>query len=303
MKNFKLLSVILLVFAVGCSGSFSTAISPRAKSGPEYVTSVHKSLVSLPKPETSIPVAVYKFRDQTGQYKPHPTAANFSTAVTQGATSILIKALEDSGWFIPLEREALANLLQERKIIRQTRHMYLSEKQRQQIEPLPPLLYAGVIIEGGIIGYDTDVASGGFGAKYFGLGGSTQYRIDRVTIYLRVVSVKTGAVLKTVQTTKVILSNEVSAGLFRYVRLNRLLEIETGVATNEPVEMAVQEAIEKAVHDIIIEGVKMKLWKPQNPKKFALTIEEYDKEIKVLPNFPLTPVEKREQFSESASDI
>ena len=265
----KLLVLIsLALLAAGCSGNFSAAISKRAISGTGYTTSVHKELVSIPAPTTPIPVAVYKFRDQTGQYKPHPAAASFSTAVTQGATSILIKALEDSGWFIPVEREALADLLQERKIIRQTRAMYLGPDEKRRVQPLPPLLYAGVIIEGGIIGYDSNVASGGLGAKYFGLGASTQYRVDRVTIYLRVVSVKNGAVLKTVQTTKIILSNQISAGLFRYVRLNRLLEVETGVATNEPVEMAVQEAIEKAVCQLVVEGVKLGLWTPKDPEAF-----------------------------------
>ncbi|NPA39306.1 MAG: curlin [Thermodesulfobacteria bacterium] len=234
--------------------------------GSGYVTTIHKLLVEIPKPKEKIPVAVYKFRDETGQYKSGNNGGNsISTAVTQGATSILIKALEDSGWFLPLERENLGDLLQERRIIIQMQRKYL-KKPYPQI--LPPLLYAGVIFEGGIIGYDSDVVTGGAGAKYFGLGGSVQYRIDRVTIYLRVVSVKTGAILKSVQETKVILSKEIRGSFFRYVRFNQLLEAEAGISVNEPVEMAVQEAIEKAVLDIIIEGVKSGLWQPANYKKF-----------------------------------
>ncbi|MGC8983836.1 MAG: CsgG/HfaB family protein [Thermosulfidibacteraceae bacterium] len=243
--------------------------SPSPVTGPEYITSTHKVLKMLPPPSQPIYVAVYKFRDQTGQYKPPTTSTNFSTAVTQGATSILIKALEDSGWFIPLERENLPNLLQERRIIRQMRDIYAKDKETlEKIDPLPPLYYAGILLEGGIIGYDSDILTGGLGAKYFGIGGSVQYRIDRVTVYLRAVSVKTGAILKTVQTTKVILSREVSAGIYRFVRLNRLLEIESGLSTNEPVEMAVQEAIEKAVLDLIIEGAKIGIWKPKDEREF-----------------------------------
>ncbi|HAA84340.1 MAG: Curli production assembly/transport component CsgG [Thermodesulfobacterium commune] len=263
-KGLKFIFVAILIVALtSCAGSLPKTLSQEAVSGPEYITSIHEDLISLPKPKQKVPVAVYKFRDQTGQYKPPTGSTNFSTAVTQGATSILIKALEDSGWFLPVEREGLANLLQERRIILQMRDIYLNDNEKKTIEPLPPLLYAGVLFEGGIIGYDTNITSGGIGAKYFGLGGAVEYRVDRVTIYLRAVSVKTGTVLKTVQATKVILSKEITAGIFRYVRLNRLLEAEAGIAANEPVEMAVQEAIEKAVYDMIIEGYKIGLWEPE----------------------------------------
>lgn len=277
--KFKFLFFIILSFLlISCAPSISLPIYQKPISDSEYITSIHKDLISLPPPKKPIPVAVYKFRDQTGQFKPPTTSTNFSTAVTQGATSILIKALEDSGWFVPLERENLANLLQERRIIRQMRKLYSNNENQKNIKPLPPLLYAGIIFEGGIIGYDTNITSGGLGAKYFGLGGSAQYRVDRVTVYLRAVSVKTGAILKTVKTTKIILSQEISAGIFRYVRLNRLLESETGIALNEPVEMAVQEAIEKAVYDMIIEGVKIGLWEPKDPENFKKILKKYETE-------------------------
>lgn len=281
---FKFIKFILILFVpsilFGCMALTPNIASIRATSGPEYITSIHQDLVSLPKPENPIPVAVYKFRDQTGQYKAPGNATNFSTAVTQGATSILIKALEDSGWFLPVEREGLANLLQERKIILQMRELYLTEEQKKQFEPLPPLLYAGIIFEGGIIGYDSNVTTGGIGAKYFGAGGSAEYRVDKVSIYLRAVSVKNGAVLKTVQTSKTVLSQMLSLGIFRFVRLNRLLEAEAGIAANEPVEMAVQEAIEKAVYDIIIEGVKVGIWKPKDTKEFEKWLSKYENELK-----------------------
>lgn len=278
----KILKAILLfsvTVAVGCSAPVYPPIYEKAISGPEYITSIHRDLTSLPEPEKKVPVAVYKFRDQTGQYKPPTTSTNFSTAVTQGATTILIKALEDSGWFIPVERENLANLLQERKIALQMAQQYNDTQIKDTaMRVLQPLIFAGVIFEGGIIGYDTNIVSGGIGARYFGAGGAGQYRVDRVTVYLRAVSVKNGAILKTVQTTKVILSQQISFGLFRFVRLNRLLEAETGFATNEPVEMAIQEAIEKAVYDMIIEGVKIGMWRPKDPEAFKKVIERYEKE-------------------------
>lgn len=235
----------------------------RAKLGPE--TPNKQELKFLPKPQEKIVTAVYKFRDQTGQYKPSETGANWSTAVTQGATTILIRVLEESGWFIPIERENMANLLNERKIIRTSRAQYEGTDQNSE-SALPPLLFAGVILEGGIISYESNIVTGGAGIRYFGADISGQYREDRISIYIRAVSTANGKVLKTVYTTKSILSQEVSLGLFRYVSSKRLLEAETGFSYNEPIEICVTEAIEKAVESLIIEGVNDNLWKLQNQK-------------------------------------
>ncbi|GAB3643721.1 CsgG/HfaB family protein [Spirosoma arcticum] len=218
-------------------------------------TTLTAGLRQLPAPHEKIVAAVYKFRDQTGQYKQTETGAGFSTAVSQGTTNILLKALEESGWFVPIERENVSNLLNERKIIRSSLSQYKSEA-----ENLPPLLFAGIILEGGIVSYDANTITGGAGLRFFGTGGSNQYRQDRVTVYLRAVATKSGKILKTVYTSKTILSQAVDAGMFRYVRFKRLLEIETGYATNEPAQMAVTEAIEKAVQSLVLEGIQDNLW-------------------------------------------
>lgn len=172
-------ALLLIIYISGCAPYTSPIRSSRAQVGAP--TPMHEELTSLPAPKEKIVVAVYKFRDQTGQYKRTPNGTSFSTAVTQGATSILIRGLEESGWFKPIEREGLSNLLNERKIIRSSRANYKGAN-GENLPPLPPLLYAGVILEGGIIAYDTNVMTGGFGARYFGVGGSGQYRQDRITI-------------------------------------------------------------------------------------------------------------------------
>ena len=258
---------VVLVFLPGCGDTgqlakFSTQPT-RATIG--FATAIHNDLISLPPPQEKVVVAVYKFRDQTGQYKTSAAATTFSTAVTQGATSMLNKALEDSGWFIPIEREGLPNLLNERKIIRSSRLQY-EEESGQKMAALPPMLYAGVLLEGGVIAYDTNFVTGGLGVRYFGIGGSGQLRKDQVTIYLRLVSVKNGQVLKSVSTTKSILSKEVDVGVYRFVSVQKLLEAETGFSTNEPPSMCVMEAIEKAVYDLIIEGIKDGLWGLKDPQ-------------------------------------
>lgn len=276
---------VILICLPGChfgdftEENFSTE-PMRATIG--YTTAIHDELISLPPPEEKIVVAVYKFRDQTGQYKTSASATTFSTAVTQGATSMMNKALEDSGWFIPIEREGLANLLNERKIIRSSRLQYQSET-GEQVPALPPLLYAGVLLEGGIVSYDTNFVTGGLGVKYFGVGGSGQLRKDRVTIYLRLVSIKNGQVLKTVSTTKSVLSKEVDFGVYRFVSVQKLFEAETGFSTNEPPSMCVLEAIEKAVHDMVIEGIQDGLWSLKNQQDInSPVIQSYFKEKKRL---------------------
>ncbi|GAA4271133.1 CsgG/HfaB family protein [Aquimarina gracilis] len=261
-KFYKVIAIVSCALLLsGCGAYFNQPIViENARIGED--SKVTKSLRDFPSPVEPVVVGVYKFRDQTGQYKPTEAGSTFSTAVTQGATTILIKALEDSRWFVPIERENLSNLLNERNIIRSTRKEYRKNKNPNEPQ-LPPLLYAGIILEGGIVSYDTNIITGGLGARYFGVGASTQYRQDRITVYLRAVSTSSGKILKTVYVSKTILSQALDANFFRYVRFRRLLEAETGFTKNEPAQMAVSEAIEKAVESLIVEGIEDKLWAPK----------------------------------------
>lgn len=249
----RLAAIGLPLLLSGCAAYFHQPTGPRsARLGEE--TAVTTNLRSLPPARDKIVAAVYKFRDQTGQYKQSENGTSFSTAISQGTTNILLKALEESNWFTPIERENVANLLNERKIVRS------SVAQYKEGENLPPLLFAGIILEGGIVSYDANVITGGAGLRYFSSGGSTQYRQDRVTVYLRAVATRSGKILKTIYTSKTILSQSVDASVFRFVSFKRLLEAETGFTTTEPGQMAVTEAIEKAVYALIVEGIQDGLW-------------------------------------------
>ena len=269
---FRFLWSGLFFFAVQSCGSLIGLPSNPDKSTIGEATPSTTELKKLPLPKDKIVIGVYKFRDQTGQYKPSESGNNWSTAVPQGITTILIKALEDSQWFIPIERENIANLLNERQIIRSTRQEYLKESDKNNA--LPPLLYAGILLEGGVISYDSNIMTGGAGARYFGIGASTQYRQDRITIYLRAVSTLNGEILKTVYTSKTILSTSVNGSFFRYVDTERLFEAEVGLTQNEPIQLAVTEAIEKAVKSLIIEGVRDKIW-----GKAVADTKDYQKSI------------------------
>ena len=210
-----------------------------------------------------ITIAVYGFQDKTGQMKPNDKLAVFSKAVTQGAEVFLIKSLQDSkNWFKVVERVGLDNLIKERQLIRNQREVYEGKDAR----PLKPMTVAGVMIEGGIIGYDSNIRSGGNGARFLGIGGSQQYRVDEIVISMRLISVNSGEVLLTTAVSKTIFSTQHNVGVLRFVDAGtKALELENGMALNEPTTYAVRVAIEQAVYDMIVEGEKKGIWRFKKP--------------------------------------
>ena len=268
----KLLALLLVLFLTGCASVPMYDDSCTALLGPisecredaiEIKLPTHVQLQKIPPAEKKVVVAVYTFKDLTGQRKSKDNIASFSTAVTQGGTEMLIDALKTAGgntWFRVVERAGIDNLVRERQIIRSTREEHDEDKGIQ------PLLFAGIIIEGGIIGYDTNIESGGRGARYLGIGRTTKYRRDVVTVSLRGVSTLTGEVLINVQAKKTILSYGAGFDVFKFVDMDtELVEYEDGVAKNESVTFATRAAIEAAVVALIEQGDARGFWKIQRP--------------------------------------
>ena len=260
----KLTPIALALVLAGC-GTIGNKV--RSFDDP-IVTKPHlKAESQLPEPGAgAIAVAVYNFRDMTGQRKASQNIASLSSAVTQGADAYLVKSLQEVGggrWFKVLERGGLDNLVKERQLIRQMRELY----QGKDAQQLPPMLFAGMILEGGIIGYDSNTISGGSGARLLGIGASTEYRQDEVTVSLRAVSVATGEVLVTINTSKTVYSFQDKLGVLRFYDAGtRSLELETGAATNESMNRAVQLAIHAAVLEMIKEGVRKGHWNYKEEK-------------------------------------
>lgn len=254
----KLTPIALALLLAGC-GTIGGKV--RTFDEPTITRPTLKTEVELKEPQSgAIAVAVYNFRDMTGQRKASQTIASLSSAVTQGADAYLVKSLQEVGngkWFKVLERGGLDNLIKERQLIRQMRELY----QGKDAQPLPPMMFAGIILEGGIIGYDSNTLSGGSGARLLGIGGSSQYQQDEVTISLRAVSVSTGEVLVVVNTNKTVYSFMDKLGVLRFYDAGtKSLELETGSATNESMNKAVQLAIHAAVIELIQQGEKKGHW-------------------------------------------
>ena len=231
----------------------------------EILLPTHEELIQLPPAEQMPVVAVYAFTDKTGQRKRRDGIADFSTAVTQAGTELLIDALKTAGggtWFRVVERAGIDNLVRERQIVRSTRAEQAKQAGLEEFQELQPMLFAGMILEGGIIGYDTNIETGGNGARYLGIGTTNQYRRDSIVISLRAVSTLTGEVILNVQTSKTVLSSGQAGDIFRFIDMDtKLLEFESGMTQNESVTYAVRSAIEAAVLELIQQGDEREYWK------------------------------------------
>ena len=240
---------ILNKYAFECIESAETVTLPASE-----------KLANLPPAKVRPVVAVYRFTDLTGQRKSRDNIADFSTAVTQGGEAFVIDALKTAGkgkWFRVVDRVGIDNLVRERQIIRSARQEFEPENENG----LQPLLFAGIIVDGGIIGYDTNIESGGRGARYLGIGKSSQYRRDSIVISLRAISTLTGEVLLNVQTKKSILSAGNGYDVFRFVDMDtKLIEFEDGIGFNESVTYATRAAVEEAVLELIYQGHDRGYW-------------------------------------------
>ena len=269
-------SCLLAILLSSCSLSPVDSTIQQGKTLPSVLEIQSEELLNIPQPKLPIVVAVYpnSFTDQTGQRKSNSEFALFSTAVTQAPSHLLIRSLKhtaDGKFFRVAERVGLDNLTKERQLIRSAREQ---NEDKDGPKPIMPLLFAGVLMEGAVIGYDTNIKSGGIGARYLGIGMSKQYRVDNITVALRMISIATGEVLIDVLVNKQIYSYGQSQDVFKFIEAGtELVEIETGDAENEPTTLALQRAIEEAVLEIVKIGYDKGFWEIKNDE---IKIDEPD---------------------------
>jgi len=230
---------------------------------PQIIRPTLQALLEIPIPRQKAVVAVYDFPDLTGQRKPSSKMALFSTAVTQGANSYVLDALSyvsDGNFFTVLDRSSssLNNLSKERQIIK---------NQRVAVEgsgatKLPPLLFAGLILEGQIVSYDSSILSGGSGFRIKGFSPATnQWRVDTVEVSMRLVLTQTGETISNITVKKEILSASVSRDVWRFWEQGtELIELETGYTQTEATGYAIRSAIELGLYKLIEEGKSQKFW-------------------------------------------
>jgi curli production assembly/transport component CsgG len=214
---------------------------------------------------------------------------------------MLVKALKDSGWFLPVEREGLQNLLTERRLIRAIE--VPGEKGKPLIDS-PNLTPASLIVEGGVIAYESNVRTGGKGANYLGIGASNKYSVDQVTVSLRSVDIRNGTVLNSVSVTKTIFSYALGTNHYAFVDYKKLLQMEIGYTTNEPAQMALRQAVEAAVIHLTVQGIRDRIFQLQDERQWNNPIiqaylreeadtyaeDEDEEEENTSTNFPMRTV-------------
>ena len=270
LPQLRYLSVLLL-FSCSIVDQFDDTYEQRLKEDIVKVSELQsKELFNVITPTVRPVVAIYplSFTDQTGQRKSNSEFALFSTAITQKPSSLLIRALKHAGngqFFRVVERVGLDNLVKERQLIRSAREAFASDEEKKK--KLSPLLFAGVLIEGAVISYESNLATGGIAARYLGIGSSIQYREDSVAVTLRMVSVATGEILIEVMTEKTIFSYGKSEDVFRFIEMGtQLVEIELGNSRNESTTLALMKAIESAVLELINVEYDRSFWKHEQIK-------------------------------------
>ena len=263
----KLVVSLIVAVLAGCA----TGQHMKGQYEPAMVVreNLEKEFDVIPAPKLGkVSVAVYGFTDKTGQRRPAPPGTtSFSTAVTQRPQALLIKSLQDVGqsqWFDVVERVGLDNLLKERQIIKQMREAY----DGSNAKPLMPMKFAGMLFEGGIVGYDSATREGGSAYRMLGIGPQTQYSEDIITVSLRAISVNTGAVLASVTVKKTVYSTADSLAVLKfYDSGTQVFEFESGLTLNEPATLAVKAAIDSAVVELIKEGKRKNVWDFKEPKE------------------------------------
>jgi len=273
MEMLLRLPFLLAIFTSSCSivDQFDDTYEQRFEAND--VVKIEKlqssALINVQPPAVKPIVAIYpnSFTDQTGQRKSNSSFALFSTALTQQPSALLIRALKHASngkFFRVVERVGLDNLTKERQLIRSAREQIPTDSGSKSV---PPLLFAGVLLEGAVIAYDTNLTTGGMGARYLGIGKSAQYRKDNITISLRMVSVATGEILIEVLSQKTVFSYGQSDDVFRFIEMGtELVEIELGNSRNESTTIALMKAIEGAVLELINIGYKRRFWSYETDK-------------------------------------
>ena len=252
---------LLATLVSSCTSWTGPMEIPVVETAKVQLTLLEQKLIEIHPPIRQPSVAVYRFTDQTGQKKQNANGGtSFSTAVTQAPAVYLIRALTRAAngkFFKVIDRSILDDLTKERQLIRQTRSSFHGEGAKR----LPALTFAGMIITGGVVGFDHSIDSGGAGARYLGIGSSREFSRDTVTINIRLVSVATGEVLLEVISSKTILSTAYGGDVFKFIEQGtELVEVESGVASNESVSIATQRAIETGVLEVIERGNSLGYW-------------------------------------------
>ena len=209
-------------------------------------------------------VAVTSFEDLTGAR----VDGGSSTAVAASGHLLLefiLKNYRDEGHLAIYSRRLLSELINERRLAQQANTSYATEavnslsKATQalmgnaKIKPLhdlPDLGPVDFLITGAVIGYDKNTRDSGAAAGMVGVSNRYQQSEDSVSVLVELINVKTGAMSGIGIASELISSKLFNAGVFKYLEVDKILELEGGGSLNEPKTYALYLALTQAVENM-----------------------------------------------------
>ncbi len=200
-----------------------------------------------------VAVTVGAVRDHTGKF----TESDGGNAITQGGSLMTISALGKMGDAIVLRERfdtQVADIelkhLEARRLGDGQRHQVTDETGSKTVPWIPypggSILKSEVYIVGGITELNYNIFSGGAGVEISGIGGGARTFVANVAVDLRVVNSSNLNVIKVVSLQKQVVGYEVRAGVFNFFGSN-LFDIESGLKSQEPLQLAVRSVIELGV--------------------------------------------------------
>lgn len=265
MRLFRsVLAGLSIIGLAACSRyDYTGSLGVRPATG--LLTQPAAALAALPPPVRPLNVAVYDFQDLTGQNKSSLKNGfpEFSRAITQGASVILVDALKTAGSgtrFNVVERGYLDSLLRERKLIQDT-YAFLKKSPKSLIDPL---VFADYIVTGGVVSYDSPILSAGASVQLGNYGGSLAHSRDLVTINIRLVRVRDGVVLKSINASRPILTTTGTGNATRVLGRS-ILDVGASIGIQEATQTAVREAIEVGVYELVRQGDATGIWTLRRP--------------------------------------
>ncbi len=213
-------------------------------SGESNVTTATQLLAALPSRdrEERSALAVYEITDNTGQMKDMG-----SSVVTQGATDMLITALQRSRQFQVLDRAGFNDFMNEQNLQSENR---LSTGEGPMVGEM---IGADYIIDGSITEYQVDRKTGGIGLSIGGLGGSKEYALATTAIDLRLVETTSGEVVWAESFKGEIEGERVGVETFSFMGDN-IVEFETGRGEQEVINLVIRTLLEEAVFEMVETG-------------------------------------------------
>lgn len=185
--------------------------------------------------------AVGEIADKTGQM-------NFDdsgTALSQGASEMVMSALYKTGKVALVERLDLRIPLAEVKLAEQ-------DRLDRSIDGYGALPASDFIVVGAITELNYNILTGGAGLYVQGIGGGKRMVLINVALDLRVIDSKNFAVRYVTSLQKQVYGVEVQANIFRFFG-DTLLELEAGKVQNEPLQLALRSISEMSVYQIMTE--------------------------------------------------